>query len=124
MFDASVMRNSKGSWGSVDALSIPRSPSCVQDFLVCHLAMDVDTRLLRYFIAVAEELNFTRAAARLHVSQPSLSKQIRQLERQVGAELLVRTSRSVSLTPVGAELLTDARELVAGWDATAQAIGD
>jgi DNA-binding transcriptional LysR family regulator len=81
--------------------------------------MDVHLRDLRYFVAVAEELHFTRAAARLFVSQPALSKQIAQLERQVGARLLDRDRRGVSLTPAGEALLTRAREPLAGWD-TAQ----
>jgi DNA-binding transcriptional LysR family regulator len=78
--------------------------------------MDVHLRDLRYFVAVAEELHFTRAAARLFVSQPALSKQIAQLERQVGARLLERDRRAVTLTPAGEALLTRARELLAMWD--------
>ncbi|WP_241120417.1 helix-turn-helix domain-containing protein, partial [Achromobacter xylosoxidans] len=63
--------------------------------------MDLDPRLLRYFIAVAEERHFSRAAARLHISQPPLSYAIRQLEDNVGARLLARTSRHVELTAAG-----------------------
>lgn len=73
-------------------------------------------RQLRYFIAVAEELNFTRAARRLHLSQPALSVQIRHLERDIGAELLRRTSRSVELTEAGRGLHEDLRRLVADLD--------
>ncbi|MFJ4671541.1 LysR family transcriptional regulator [Kitasatospora purpeofusca] len=63
--------------------------------------MNVSTRKLRYFVAVVEELHFSRAAARLFVTQQSLSNQIRELEDEVGVELLHRTTRSVELTPAG-----------------------
>lgn len=75
--------------------------------------MDLDLRLVRYFVAVAEELHFGRAAARLFVSQPALSKQVRKLEQQIGEPLLVRDSRHVTLTARGLTFLEDARRLLA-----------
>ena len=75
--------------------------------------MDLDLRLIRYFVAVADELHFGRAAAKLYVSQPALSKQIRKLEEQLGAPLLVRDSRHVTLTARGQRFLEEARQLLA-----------
>src|SRR5215208_1884327 len=77
--------------------------------------MDVHLRDLRYFVAVAEELSFTRAATRLYVSQPVLSKQIRQLERNLRATLLRRDSRGVTLSPAGLALLPHAQRLLKEW---------
>lgn len=78
--------------------------------------MDINTRQLRYFVAVAEELNFTRAASRLHLAQQSLSAQIRQLEQAVGVTLFRRTTRSVELTSAGVTFLDDARSILAALD--------
>ena len=73
---------------------------------------DIDLRRLRYFVAVAEELHFGRAAARLHLSTPPLSQRIRELERSLGLTLFERTSRRVTLTPAGDRLLGEARKVL------------
>ncbi|MFF7069493.1 LysR family transcriptional regulator [Streptomyces pseudovenezuelae] len=72
----------------------------------------MELRTLRYFVAVAEELHFGRAATRLHMSQPPLSRAIKQLEADVGAPLFVRSPAGVTLTPVGTVLLDEARALL------------
>ena len=77
---------------------------------------ELDIRSLRYFVAVAEDLHFTTAAARLFVAQQALSRDIGRLERQLDRQLFVRTTRRVSLTPDGERLLERARELLAVHD--------
>src|SRR6266545_3000794 len=76
----------------------------------------IELRHLRSFVAVAEELNFGRAASRLYLSQPALSRQIRALERLVGCDLLRRSTHRVELTLAGEALLDRARQLLADLD--------
>ncbi|MFD4639410.1 LysR family transcriptional regulator [Lentzea sp. NPDC058436] len=79
--------------------------------------MDVDTRLLRYFAAIAEEGNLTRAAHRLFVSQPSLTKQLKHLESQLGVRLFTRSNTGMTLTEAGHALAARVPPVLAGWDA-------
>jgi DNA-binding transcriptional LysR family regulator len=78
--------------------------------------MDVHTRLLRYFVAVAEEGNLSRAAERLYVSQPALTKQVKQLEHQLGVTLFTRSRAGMALTEAGQALAAHVPDLLAGWD--------
>ncbi|MGW2828327.1 LysR family transcriptional regulator [Streptomyces sp. NPDC001286] len=83
----------------------------------------LDPRLLRAFVTVADELHFTRAAARLYVAQQALSRDVRRLERELGAELFVRSTRQVTLTSDGERLLPYARRVLAAQDELLDAFG-
>ncbi|GGT14797.1 LysR family transcriptional regulator [Streptomyces chromofuscus] len=83
----------------------------------------LDPRLLRAFVTVAEELHFTRAAARLYVAQQALSRDVRRLERDLGAQLFVRTTRQVTLTADGERLVPYARRVLAAQEELLAAFG-
>ncbi|MGY6023241.1 LysR family transcriptional regulator [Streptomyces spinosirectus] len=83
----------------------------------------LDPRLLRAFVTVAEELHFTRAAARLYVAQQALSRDVRRLERELGTDLFVRSTRQVALTSDGERLLPYARRVLDAQDALLAAFG-
>src|SRR5215207_6151443 len=84
--------------------------------------MQPELRLVRYFVAVAEERNITRAAERLHISQPALSAAVRQLEQQLGVDLLDRSDRQLDVTPAGTVLLEQGRALLASADRVFEAV--
>jgi DNA-binding transcriptional LysR family regulator len=84
--------------------------------------MQPELRLVRYFVAVAEERNITRAAERLHISQPALSAAVRQLEQQLGVDLLDRSDRVLAVTPAGMVLLEEGRALLASADRVFEAV--
>ncbi|SHH53655.1 DNA-binding transcriptional regulator, LysR family [Streptomyces sp. 3214.6] len=86
--------------------------------------MVMELRQLEYFVAVAEERNFTRAAERVHISQSGVSAQIRQLERELGAELFDRSARTATLTVAGKAALEPARTALAAAAAVGQAVGE
>src|SRR3954469_4206257 len=82
----------------------------------------MELRQLEYFVTVAEECHFTRAAKRLHVAQSGLSSAIRSLERELGASLFIRSTRRVDLTPAGRALLVEARRALSATDAARDAV--
>lgn len=82
----------------------------------------IELRHLRYFIAVAEELNFTRAAERVHIDQTPLSRAVRDLEEELGVQLFIRTPRRLLLTPAGARLLEEARKIFIRVERTKRAV--
>ncbi|WP_040925716.1 LysR family transcriptional regulator [Saccharomonospora marina] len=84
----------------------------------------MELRQLRYFVTVAEEASFTRAAAKLHVAQPGISSQIQRLERELGQPLLERSARSVRLTQVGEAVLPHARAALAAEEGARSAVGE
>ncbi|MEV7526112.1 LysR family transcriptional regulator [Streptomyces sp. NPDC091371] len=84
----------------------------------------MELRQLEYFVVVAEEQNFTRAAERVHISQSGVSAQIRRLERELGAELFDRSGRTATLTAAGAAALAPARAALAAAEAVGQAVGE
>src|ERR1700712_4145167 len=84
----------------------------------------MEFRQLEYFVAVAEEANFTRAAERVHISQSGISAQVRQLEQELGVRLLDRASRTSALTAAGRAALGPARTALAAVDALRRAVDD
>lgn len=84
--------------------------------------MSIELRHLRYFIAVAEELNFTRAAERVHIDQTPLSRAVRDLEDELGVQLFVRAPRRLQLTPAGGKLVEEARKLFIRVERTKRAV--
>src|ERR1700712_5219510 len=84
----------------------------------------MELRQLEYFVAVAEEGNFTRAAERVHISQSGVSAQIKELERDLGAPLIDRAGRTATLTSAGRAALVHARAALASAEATRQAVDE
>lgn len=84
----------------------------------------MDIRLLEYFVAVADERNVTRAAERLYAAQSTVSAGLRSLEQELGVALFERTTRSISLTPAGEDLLSSARSIVDEWESMREAASE
>lgn len=85
-------------------------------------ALDLDLHKLRYFVALVEELHFGRAAERLFITQPVLSRQVQKLERELGVDLLIRSSRHVELTSAGRQLFEDAQPLLVAANAVVRRV--
>ncbi|MCX4725714.1 LysR family transcriptional regulator [Streptomyces sp. NBC_01306] len=86
--------------------------------------MDLDLRKLRYFVAVAEQRHFGRAAEQLYITQPVLSRQVKSLEQELGCDLLARTTRSVELTAAGKQLYEEAQGILAAVATTVRRVHD
>ena len=84
--------------------------------------MALETEELASFVVLAEQLHFGRASARLHISQPALSKRIRSLEEKIGGPLLARNRRGVALTPAGSMFYKEARRIVHDVDIAFEAV--
>src|SRR3954454_5329858 len=104
--------------------SLPHSQKSNAYFVSVLESAVMELRQLEYFVAVAEEANFTRAAERVHISQSGVSAQIRALEHELGGELFDRTARAARLTPAGKAAIGPAREALAAADALRQAVDD
>ena len=102
--------------GAGQSLTARRDPAATRPVSIQRVDPPLELRQLRYFVAVAEELHFGRAAERLHISQSPLSRAIRELERELGVVLFVRTTRRVELTPAGIALLERARRALVEVD--------
>lgn len=105
--------------GKIDSVLISRRPSPERRGYICRRVAPspgIELRHLRYFLAVYDELHFGRAADRLHIAQPPLSKAIRKLESELGTQLLERTSRRVQPTPAGHVLAEEARKVVTTFE--------
>jgi DNA-binding transcriptional LysR family regulator len=107
--------------GALPARAAARSEAAAASPGNVRSLLEVNPRLLRCFVALAEELHFGRAAARLYVAQPALSRSIKQLEQLLGRQLFVRTTRTVELTPAGERVLPAVRDVL---DSMAALIGD
>src|SRR4051794_24840006 len=102
-------------WAARPAIRLPlwSSDSVASWVLVRQGVAPVDLRQLRYFVLLAEELHFGRAAAREHIAQSALSQQLRRLEHELGVLLLERTTHHVQLTPAGKIFLRETRQILA-----------